>query len=820
MKKIKQEMLLILILFVAVILVSSLILPAKAIISTDNTLLSANNEVSSDANLTNHITTQVNDSVADDSILPDFVWEATVRMNPNASSAELSFIREQTIKQLEFNQKRIADTNGEVQNYPYDKKSSYTNKQNLYSEYSEESVYVGDYWMYALSWSEESQYGGSVEGDTNIIGYSNDEYFTRFYTPGFTYEHGQMASIAGQIWPSHAIGDVYVVAKLGPMVGHEPNSTNGNYIIVWTANTPSQDINHFLEYWTPIGYLHITEPYVSEHSPGALYYVGTAHSHFEYISVGAMTGYGGIDTYNDVEVDCVLVANPLPSQEAHNVVVWGSNWAEPLEREFPIAADFYVDSNFAGFTMYDSLGLNLSPGNHTIEIVPSYGGLFHDVLITNDYGNWTLSENPISINIESGVSYNVQFRYGFSCSASASAGGTVTPQYQTGLHGDTLQITANPDQSYRLAYWTINGEYGGEDNPLNITLDNDNVNVVAYFEVSDWDLLDIQSTVGGTAYVVNGTFWFPNATLATVNVNSVLDGFAFSNWTINGNYASSSQLYTFTIVDNCTVTAHFTETSPHHYLTVQYTSGGTAWSSSSIYLVGAQATIYASADVHYNFTGWTVNGNFAGCNNTLTITMNDDYVVVGHFEFLPLVSFVAGYGGSPYLFTPISVPFYVDGIYIGDSTVNDFALCLGNHSLQVPSVIYGGDGYWYFFNCFYTVQGQYYPFSFTYYYDNPAVVNVSSDETYHALYDEVYLSTSTLMVVCSEGGHVTVEGGLEFTSDCYAVETDNYLTVTPVADAGYVFSGWVLNGWPIGNDNPLNLYMNNDYTLYAIFTQN
>jgi hypothetical protein len=168
----------------------------------------------------------------------------------------------------------------------------------------------------------------------------------------------------------------------------------------------------------------------------------------------------------------------------------------------------------------------------------------------------------------------------------------------------------------------------------------------------------------------------------------------------------------------------------------------------------------------------------------------------------------------------MSVPFSVDGAYVGDCPVYEFALCLGSHTLMVPGAIYAGDNIWYFFNSFYTLHGQYYPYTITYYYDNPTVVDVQSDDTFYALYDECYVDTSVLSVVCSEGGHVTVAGGCEFASGCFAVESGAYVTATPVADEGYTFSGWALNGWPIGNDIPLDLYMDNDYTLYAVFTQN
>jgi hypothetical protein len=747
-----------------------------------------------------------------ESVLPDFIWDAIMQMNSNANSTELALIRAQTINQLTLNQERIADTNGAVLNYQWRNGSNDNISQNSELEISSYGTY--DYRIDPLLWTEGS---GTVYNNYSVVGVSDDD-FTEFYAPLFWYPghdqvpgHGQMASVAGEIWPSQASGDFYAVAKLGSHVGNEENSTNGNYLLFWTANYPSRDFETRNQFWTLLGYVQVTAPF---NSLGQAYYVGTASSTFNYISVGVMN-MGGVCTYNDVLVDCVWALGSPP--ESYNTVVSGVAWAEALQTPFPIAADFYVDGNFAGFTMYDTLGLNLASGIHTIEIVPSGSGIFHDVLISDYCDSWTLSGNPVEITIETGLSYSVQFRFGFAISASASIGGIVTPQYQTGLYGDTLQVTAIPDQSYRVSYWTINGEYTCDDNPLNVTLGADNVYVMAYFEVEDWDYLYVQPTLGGTAYIVNGTNSFPNGTQATVNVVSVLDGFAFSNWTINGNYASSSQLYTFTMTDNCAIAANFVETYPHHFLTVQYTSGGTAWSSSPIYLAGSQASVYASADAHYNFTGWTVDGNFAGYDNPLTVTMNADHTVVANFEYLPIVNFYAMVGSGPYILEPTSVDFYVDNAYVGAAPIVDFALSLGNHTFQVPNAIYE-DGTLYVFNCFFTVHGSY-PFTFTDYYENPANIVVQSDETYYAWYVPYGSPTSILTVSSSDGGHTVVEGGIQFADGCYAVDTGSYATVSAVADASYVFSGWTLNGWPIGYDNPLSQYMDQDYTLHAVFTQ-
>jgi hypothetical protein len=85
------------------------------------------------------------------------------------------------------------------------------------------------------------------------------------------------------------------------------------------------------------------------------------------------------------------------------------------------------------------------------------------------------------------------------------------------------------------------------------------------------------------------------------------------------------------------------------------------------------------------------------------------------------------------------------------------------------------------------VHGDY-PFTFTYYYDNPATVDVQSDETYYAwYYGPSFVDTSVLTVSSSGGGSVMVQNPHLYGGG-YAFETGTYANVTPVAGSGYVFS--------------------------------
>jgi hypothetical protein len=85
--------------FLSALILSSLSASVKAI-TNDNNTASLGQTKANLATLSTITTTPAssNESALNDSILPDFVWQATIRMNPNATANELAQIREQTVR--------------------------------------------------------------------------------------------------------------------------------------------------------------------------------------------------------------------------------------------------------------------------------------------------------------------------------------------------------------------------------------------------------------------------------------------------------------------------------------------------------------------------------------------------------------------------------------------------------------------------------------------------------------------------------------------------------------------------------------------------
>lgn len=106
-------------------------------------------------------------------------------------------------------------------------------------------------------------------------------------------------------------------------------------------------------------------------------------------------------------------------------------------------------------------------------------------------------------------------------------------------------------------------------------------------------------------------------------------GFAFVNWTENGNVVSTNPNYTFTVTGNRTLVANFatgslitTTSSP---LTGGTTDGGGSFAN------GSSVTVQAVASTNYNFVNWTENGVPVSASGSYTFTATGDRDLVANF---------------------------------------------------------------------------------------------------------------------------------------------------------------------------------------------
>ena len=135
------------------------------------------------------------------------------------------------------------------------------------------------------------------------------------------------------------------------------------------------------------------------------------------------------------------------------------------------------------------------------------------------------------------------------------------------------------------------------------------------------------------------------------------DGFEFLNWTLNGEVVSTDPEFTAQAIGDMNVVANFTK--KNYLVEVASENGMVSGTATGYYQHGDQLTFTAEPDADYVFTGWTVNGEDAGTDATLTLTLDKVLDVKANFVrdiYHQRLSFNRGWNWvSSYLSEPQSV---------------------------------------------------------------------------------------------------------------------------------------------------------------------
>jgi subtilase family serine protease len=131
------------------------------------------------------------------------------------------------------------------------------------------------------------------------------------------------------------------------------------------------------------------------------------------------------------------------------------------------------------------------------------------------------------------------------------------------------------------------------------------------------------NTTGGGSY----------ASGAQVTVMATpFSGFAFTEWTENGNVVSTSASYTFTLSTDRNLVANFTVNNTFYTVTLQASppNGGNVFGSGS-FSAGTQTTVYAAPRRKFVFSNWSENGVIVSTSTSYAFTVNSNHDLVAQF---------------------------------------------------------------------------------------------------------------------------------------------------------------------------------------------
>ncbi|MEM3699768.1 MAG: DNRLRE domain-containing protein [Candidatus Bathyarchaeia archaeon] len=410
----------------------------------------------------------------------------------------------------------------------------------------------------------------------------------------------------------------------------------------------------------------------------------------------------------------------------------------------------------------------------TVTAIPSANYLFHHWILD---GSPAGSVNPINVLMDRDHNLHAVFAIiNYTLTITTTSGGTTNPSPGTYVYasGSTVQVLAIPNVNYKFVRWELNGN-NITTNPITILM-NKSYTLHAVFAPLTYKLTILSST-GGTTNPAPGTYTYPNGTYASVT--AIPDAnYLFDHWLLDGNPAGSANPINILMTDDHTLQPIFV--LRNYTLTITTTAGGTTNPASGVYTYPAGTVVQVTAipNTGYRFDYWVLDGSPAGSANPISITMNNDHTLQAVFAEIHILTIAATAGG----------------------TTNPTP---GTYTYNVPTNV--------------TVTAI--PYS-NYYFDhweydsvnigsaNPITIYVGSVHNLRAVFMQI---KRTLIIETTAGGTTNP------TSGTYTYSNGTTVQVAAIPSPGYQFDYWVLDGSPAGSVNPINVLMDRDHTLKAVF---
>ena len=244
--------------------------------------------------------------------------------------------------------------------------------------------------------------------------------------------------------------------------------------------------------------------------------------------------------------------------------------------------------------------------------------------------------------------------YTISVSANPEEGGAVTGggTYQ---QGQSCTVSATAATGYTFTNWTENGTEVSTNASYTFNVTG-NRTLVANFQAQpqNYNITVSANPSNGGSVAGGGTYQQGQSCTVTATANT---GYAFANWTENGNVVSTNANYSFTVTSNRTLVANFTAQTYTITATANPTNGGTV-AGGGTFNYGQSCTLTATPATGYNFVRWTKNGLQVSTNANYTFNVTESAALVAQFQLQSCAVFTSAYpveggtttGGGSYLY--------------------------------------------------------------------------------------------------------------------------------------------------------------------------
>ena len=357
----------------------------------------------------------------------------------------------------------------------------------------------------------------------------------------------------------------------------------------------------------------------------------------------------------------------------------------------------------------------------------------------------------------------------YTLSLTAGSGGTVSGAGSFD-HGTNPTIAATPDTGYDFTGWSGTGVSNSSSASTTVSM-TEARSLTANFSLKSYTL----SLTAGSGGTVSGAGNYNHGQHATIQATAQ-SGFVFNSWLQSGVSKDTNPSTTILMNEDKNWTAYFTVQPANTFflgLSSNPASAGTTTGAGS-YSQNVLASVTATPNVGYQFTGWIGSGVTSQDANSTTINMDQDRNLTAQFSIKSYaLNLIAGEGGS------------VSGAGIFNHGSNPAIVA-------TPKTGYNFTGW--------NGSGVKIPNS------NATTVTMDQDRNLTAQFS---LKSYSLNLTSGPGGSVSGAGTFNHYSNTSIVATPNN---------GYIFNGWTGNGVTNPNAKSTTVFMNQDRNLTATFS--
>jgi uncharacterized repeat protein (TIGR02543 family) len=212
-----------------------------------------------------------------------------------------------------------------------------------------------------------------------------------------------------------------------------------------------------------------------------------------------------------------------------------------------------------------------------------------------------------------------------SASANPSGGGSISG---TGTYasGQSIQLIATPNAGYYFVNWTENGAQVSTNAAYSFTVSSSRALIANFAKISYTITLNRNPVAGGSVSGA-GSFYYGSADSLIAVPNA---GYAFVNWTENGNPVSANPVFVITVTGNRTLTANFSQNT-YTITTASNPANGGATSGGGTFVYGQTDTVKAFPNTGFSFINWTVNGQAVSTNPVYAFTVTGSGTLTANF---------------------------------------------------------------------------------------------------------------------------------------------------------------------------------------------